>query len=167
VIQIAVETQGILKREIHVGTVKTPIPMMAVWHPGPVNGYDPVEKGLVEVGDKFIVLVHCVHRTIPNSDHWEFFIIVATETGWDDCNGDSWSECEWSDVSWYLELTEENMPQLYWTDWGPSHARKTQARHSEEADTCDESTHQRAGEGNQDAACRVLAPRQRRVFPRI
>lgn len=88
-----------------------PIPIAGCWKPGPVNGYDPVEKDLVEVGDRFLVLVHCVdNRT--KKDFWDAHVIIATETGFDDSDGDSWGAWDWSDVSWYMELNRNTMPQL-------------------------------------------------------
>lgn len=93
------------------GRALPPLPLTTVWHPGPVNGYDPVERDLVKVGDKFLVLVHCVDNRF-NKDFWDAHVIVANETGWDNADGDSWGAWDWSDVSWYMELTKENMPQL-------------------------------------------------------
>lgn len=85
------------------------IPVNACWKPGPVNGDDPCERDLVEVGDRFLVLVHCVGQ---RGDFWDAHVIVATEIGWDDANGESWVAWDWSDVSWYLELTRDMLPQL-------------------------------------------------------
>ena len=94
------------------GKALPPILLTTVWKPGPVNGYDPVELDLVEVGDTFLVLVHCVDNRLTKKDYWDAHVIVATETGWDNADGDSWGSWDWSDVSWYLELNKENMPQL-------------------------------------------------------
>lgn len=92
------------------GKALPPIPVGGCWKPGPVNGYDPVEKDLVVVGDRFLVLVHCCSTKQP--DFWDAQVIVATENGFDDAEGESWSAWDWSDVSWYLELNRETMPQL-------------------------------------------------------
>lgn len=92
-------------------SVLPPVVLNTVWHPGPVNGYDPVERDLVMVGDRFLVLVHCVDSR-HKKDYWDPHVIVATETGWDNAEGDSWGSWSWSDVSWYMELTKDNMPQL-------------------------------------------------------
>lgn len=87
-----------------------PVPVNACWMPGPVNGNDPVAKDLVEVGDKFLVLVHCLDHY--KKDFWDAQVIVATETGWDDSNGESWGAWSWDDVSWFMRLDRDSMPQL-------------------------------------------------------
>lgn len=94
------------------GTVMPHIPLVTAWKPGPVNGYDPCERDLVEVGDRFLVLVHCVDNRLTKKDYWDAHVIVATEDGWDDSNGDSWGAWSWLNVSWYMELTSASMPQL-------------------------------------------------------
>jgi len=96
------------------GGALPPVPINACWMPGPVNGDDPAEKDLVEVGDRFLVLVHCVSMrgTKQERDFWDAHVIVATETGWDNADGDSWGAWDWSDVSWYMRLARDTMPQL-------------------------------------------------------
>jgi hypothetical protein len=96
------------------GKVPPPIPLsiFACWKPGPANGNDPCARDMIEVGDRFLVLVHCVSGHDPRHDFWDAHVIRATETGWDDANGDSWSAWDWSDVSWYLELNRDSLPQL-------------------------------------------------------
>ena len=71
-----------------------------------------------EVGDRFLVLVQVQDRRW-NRVYWEPHVVVATEGGWDDANGDSWSAWDWSDVSYYIKLCKSNLPPL---DWEPSHA---------------------------------------------
>ena len=93
------------------GNELPPIPIMTCWEPGPVNGKDIVESDLIECGDRFLVLVHCRSQYKNGKDFWDAHVIVATETGWDDADGDSWSAWDWSDVSWFLRLTRDNMPQ--------------------------------------------------------
>lgn len=90
--------------------VLPPIPINACWKPGPALGNDPCERDQVECGDRFLVLVHCCSKYY--SDYWDAHVVVATEDGWDDTDGESWGAWSWEDVSWYFELTKSNMPQL-------------------------------------------------------
>lgn len=91
-----------------------PVPINGCWMPGPANRNDPVERDLVTVGDKFVVLVNCVvrHQNGTKKNYWDIHVITATEGGWDDPNGETWSAWSWDDVSWYLELTRDKLPQL-------------------------------------------------------
>lgn len=93
--------------------IPPPVPIMACWHPGPANGNDPCERDLVEVGDRLLVLIAVVsNRMSEPKTYWDAHVITATETGWDDPDGESWGAWDWSDVWWYMELTKSNMPQL-------------------------------------------------------
>ena len=100
-----------MPKDATLATDLPPIPVMGCWQPGPVNGVDPLEKDQLEVGDRLLVLIHCVSRN-GGRNFWDAHVITATETGFDDADGDSWGAWDWSDVSWYLRLTRDVMPQL-------------------------------------------------------
>jgi hypothetical protein len=98
---------------VKLGDRLPPVARSLVWMPGPVNGYDPVARDLVEVGDRYIVLVHVVARKNQvTKDYWDMHIITATECGWDDADGDTWSAWGWSDVSWFCEIGKQMLPEL-------------------------------------------------------
>lgn len=85
------------------------------WHPGPAQGNDPVARGDVLVGDRFLVLVGCIENRmagIYERTYWDATVIVATETGWDDAEGDAWGAWDWSDVEWFVKLDKENLPPI-------------------------------------------------------
>ncbi len=81
------------------------------WQPGPLLGNDPVDSGTVECGDRFLVAVGCVNRH-GGPNYWDTSVVVATEYGWDDSNGDSWGAWSWSDVEWFIKLDRKNLPKL-------------------------------------------------------
>lgn len=82
---------------------------MIDWQLGPANGNDPVVKGEVYAGDRFLVLV-CVHVRHSKAYHWDAHVITATESGWDDPDGDTWGAWSWSDVEYFIKLDESNLP---------------------------------------------------------
>lgn len=82
------------------------------WQRGPAQGNDPVERSEVLVGDKFLVLVECYDRHCLKRTYWYACVIVATEVGWDDANGESWGAWSWSDVEWFIKLDKSNLPPL-------------------------------------------------------
>lgn len=98
--------------DVQLATELPPVPVNASWMPGPVNGNDPVAKDLVSVGDRFLVLVCCHDRNRGGKHFWDAHVIVATEAGWDDADGDTWSAWSWDDVSWFMRLDRDTMPQL-------------------------------------------------------
>ena len=77
---------------------------------GPAEGGN--EPGEVEVGDRFLVLVAMCDRHAPERVHWDPWVIVANEKGWDDPDGESWCAWDWPDVSWWMSLGRHNLPPL-------------------------------------------------------
>ena len=66
-----------------------------------------------ECGDRLLVLVECEHNALSKpTPFWDIAIIVPTETGFDDANGESWDAWDWSDVSWWVKLDKTNLPEL-------------------------------------------------------
>jgi hypothetical protein len=100
--------------DVKLGKSLPPVARSLVWMPGPANGYDPVARDLVEVGDRYIALVQVVTRANNQAakDYWDMHIITATECGWDDANGDTWSAWDWPDVSWFCVIGKQILPEL-------------------------------------------------------
>ena len=81
------------------------------WQHGPARGNDPLADGLVECGDRFLIAVCCVNRH-GGKPWWYMNVIVASETGWDDASGESWSDWSWDDVEWFIRLDKGNLPDI-------------------------------------------------------
>jgi hypothetical protein len=121
-------------------TERLPIQMKLNWQPGPARGSDPLDArcpmcgyteedsqthmdhslclgkipaAQIECGDRLLVLVETVCDRYGNERHkWDSQIIVPTEDGFDDSNGESWSAWSWSDVSYWVKLDKSNLPPL-------------------------------------------------------
>ena len=79
------------------------------WIEGPALGNDPMERGEVLVGDKFLVLVGVQSAGRVYCDP---HVIQADETQWLDADGEHWSAWDWSDVEYYIKLDKDTMPPL-------------------------------------------------------
>jgi len=81
------------------------------WQHGPARGNDPLADGLVECGDRFLIAVCCINRN-GGKPWWYMNVIVASETGWDDASGESWSDWSWLSVEWFIRLDKGNLPDI-------------------------------------------------------
>ena len=60
------------------------------------------------VGDRFLIAVP-LHA--DSGGGYEISVIVTTEIGFDDADGDSWGSWDWSDVEWYVALDGQRNPE--------------------------------------------------------
>ena len=82
------------------------------WNKGPALAEDTSE---FYVGDCLLVLVECIKENLDGETikyFWDPHVIICTEIGWDDANGESWSAWDWSDVSYWVKLDKNNLPPL-------------------------------------------------------
>lgn len=78
-----------------------------------------------DCGDQFLIAVEVRSRHSIDYYFLEWSVIVATEEGWDDANGESWGAWSTDDISYWMKLPNRVNGHAKDRQTKPTHGEQT------------------------------------------
>lgn len=70
----------------------------------------PTPDQILIAGDRYLVAI-ALRANDPTKSSWEYHVVIPTESGFDNSDGDTWCTWTWSDVEWYIHERHLKPPQ--------------------------------------------------------